>query len=158
PGSRAAQYTGVSALITDSGHGNRDERDVIMTKSVKCRTGGPGEPVTLARGEGSGAGEVLAEPADVRARVGGLGDQGRPSGAGHSEEDGWLDLARLNGGVAVTARAELVPRVVAVHQVDPPGDRLHPVDHAGELVAARVGMAGVQAEADLPGALAVPGR
>ena len=43
-----------------------------------------------------------------------------------------------------------------MHQVDPAGDRLHPVHHGGELVAAGVGVAGVQAEADLPGTLAVP--
>ena len=55
--------------------------------------------------------------------------------------------------VPVRARGELVARVVAVHQVDPAGDRLHPVDRVGQVDAGRVGVAGVQAEADLAAAL-----
>src|SRR6185437_5172594 len=51
--------------------------------------------------------------------------------------------------VPVRAGVERVARVVAVHQVDPAGDRLHPVDRVGQLDAGRVGVAGVQAEADL---------
>src|SRR5690606_12303518 len=43
-----------------------------------------------------------------------------------------------------------VARVVGVHQVDPAGDRLDPVHRRGEVLPARVRVAGVQAE---PGAV-----
>ena len=43
----------------------------------------------------------------------------------------------------------LVPGVIAVHQVDPAGDGLDPVHDAGQLLAAGVRVAGIQAEADV---------
>ena len=48
----------------------------------------------------------------------------------------------------VGAGVELVAAVVAVHQVDPTGDGAHLLDDAAEVVAARVGVAGVEAEPD----------
>src|SRR5690348_4644076 len=57
----------------------------------------------------------------------------------------------------VAEGAELVARVVAVHQVDPAGDGLDPVHDAGQVLAAGVGVAGVQAEPDLAGAGPVAG-
>jgi hypothetical protein len=50
--------------------------------------------------------------------------------------------------VPVGPGVEHVARVVGVHQVDPAGDRLDPVDEPGQLLAARVGVAGVEAEPD----------
>src|SRR5581483_5340396 len=44
------------------------------------------------------------------------------------------------------SRIEIVLRTVRVHQVDPPGDRPDPVDEVDEVLPARVGVAGVQAE------------
>jgi hypothetical protein len=44
----------------------------------------------------------------------------------------------------VPAGAELVPRVIAVHWVDPPGDRLDPVDDGGQVLAGREGVARVR--------------
>src|SRR5206468_4054841 len=41
---------------------------------------------------------------------------------------------------------ELVPGVVQVHQVDPAGDGLHPVDDADQLLTGGEGVARVQAE------------
>ena len=40
-----------------------------------------------------------------------------------------------------------------MHQVDPAGDRLHPVDGVGQVDAGRVGVAGIQAEAHLAATL-----
>src|SRR5260370_27469934 len=40
-----------------------------------------------------------------------------------------------------------------MHQVDPAGDRLDPVDYPGEVLACGVSVAGIQAEADLAAAL-----
>src|SRR6266705_1949335 len=57
--------------------------------------------------------------------------------------------SRAGSIVPVSARAELVPRVVAVHQVDPAGDGLDPVHDPGKVLPGRVRVAGVQAEADL---------
>ena len=49
-----------------------------------------------------------------------------------------------------------------MHQVDPAGDRLDPVDRLGEIDTRRVGVAGVQAEPDLAEAVdrikAITGR
>ena len=53
----------------------------------------------------------------------------------------------------VPARAELVSRVVAVHQVDAAGDRLDPVDDGRQVLAGRESVTGVQAEADLAAAI-----
>src|SRR6266480_4780543 len=108
-----------------------------------------GEPSRLAR-------EALPQPGDVGGRVGGLGDR-RCTGRAHDvEQEFRLDRAGLDGRVPVAERAELVPRVVAVHQVDPAGDGLDPVHDAGQVLAAGVGVAGVQAETDLarPGPIA----
>jgi len=52
-------------------------------------------------------------------------------------------------GVPVPAGVELVAAVVAVHEVDPAGDRLDPLDDAEQLLPARVRVAGVEAEADV---------
>ena len=74
---------------------------------------------------------------------------GAPGGADHVEQRLRVDRARVEVGVPVSARVERVARVVAVHQVDPAGDRLHPVDGVREVDAGRVGVAGVEAEPDL---------
>ena len=58
--------------------------------------------------------------------------------------------------VPVLAGVERALGVVGVDQVDPAGDRLDPVDEAEQLLAAGVGVAGVQAEADLVVADRVP--
>src|SRR5690606_25375160 len=58
------------------------------------------------------------------------------------------DPAGAEVGVPVGPRAEGVPGVVAVDEVDPSGDRLHPVDQPHQLLAAGVEVAGVEAEAD----------
>ena len=71
---------------------------------------------------------------------------GRPD---HVDQQRRVDRALLHPGVPVPARAELVPGVVAVHQVDPAGDGLHPVHDPGQVLAARERVAGVQAEPDL---------
>ena len=55
-------------------------------------------------------------------------------------------IVPVDVGVPVPARTELVPRVVAVHQVDPAGDRLDLVRRVGQVDAGRVGVAGIQAE------------
>ena len=103
---------------------------------------------------GSGAdprGYVLAEPADVRGEpgVGCLADDRRARRAHHVEQRRRVDRPGVEVRVPVGARAELVARVVAVHEVDPAGDGLDPVDYFGEVDARRVGVAGVQAEPDL---------
>ena len=54
------------------------------------------------------------------------------------------------------AGAELVAGVVQVHQVDPAGDRLRPVDHVDEVLTGGEGVAGVQAEPDAELADRVP--
>ena len=53
---------------------------------------------------------------------------GAPAARTTSSERLRVDRARVEVGVPVGARVERVARVVAVHQVDPAGDRLHPVD------------------------------
>jgi len=58
--------------------------------------------------------------------------------------------------VPVTTGVGLVAAVVAVHQVDPPGDRLDPLDDAEQFLPAGVGVAGVEAEADVVLADRVP--
>src|SRR5580692_10558314 len=100
----------------------------------------PGGSWTTPRtGSGSGWAAVL-----VRGLADGRG-AGRPD---HPEQQRRVDGPGGDVGVPVPARAELIARVVAVHQVDPAGDRLDPVDHVGQVDAGRVGVAGVQAEPD----------
>ena len=53
----------------------------------------------------------------------------------------------------IPAGAELVPRIVAVHEVDPAGNGLDPVDQAGQLLARSERVAGIQAEANFAAAL-----
>jgi uncharacterized membrane protein len=91
------------------------------------------------------------EPGDVgrQASLGRLADHGGACRADHVEERLRVDRARIEVGMPVGARAELIARVVAVHEVDPAGDRLHPVNHVGQLDAGGVRVAGVQAEPDL---------
>ena len=48
-----------------------------------------------------------------------------------------VDEAGADVGVPVRPGAELVPAVVAVHEVDASGDRAHMVDHGGEVVLPR---------------------
>src|SRR5579859_6867337 len=85
--------------------------------------------------------EVLPQPGDVGGGVGGLGDY-RGAGRAHDVQELFrVDRARLDGGVPVAAGAELVPRVVAVHQVDPAGDGPDPVRDAHQILAAGVGVA-----------------
>src|SRR5580658_5785193 len=121
--------------------------------------------ITPRTGSGSGsagrrwsARQVLPQPADVggeaAAGVWGLADGRGARRADHAEQQRRVDGPGGDVGVPVPARAELIARVVAVHQVDPAGDRLDPVDGVGEVDASRVGVAGVQAEPDV---LAVPG-
>ena len=59
------------------------------------------------------------------------------------------DLPLAQVGVAVRARSRRVARVVCVQQIDLARDREHPLDSVRELLAGRVGVAGVEAEADL---------
>jgi hypothetical protein len=94
--------------------------------------------------------DPVAEPRDVggQAGLGGLADDGGARGAHHVEERLRVDRARVEVGVPVRARVERVPRVVAVHQVDPAGDRLHLVNRVGQVDAGGVRVAGIQAEPD----------
>src|SRR4030095_1170873 len=59
-----------------------------------------------------------------------------------------VDLALAQVLVAVPARVGLVLGIVGVHQVDAAGDGLDPVDDAVQVLAAGVGVAGVEAEPD----------
>jgi hypothetical protein len=93
----------------------------------------------------------LAQPADVGGDPGlrRLADHrgaGRPH---HVQECRGVDRSRVEVRVPVRARPELITRVVAVHQVNPAGDRLDPVHHVRQVDARRIGVAGVQAESDL---------
>src|ERR1700761_5606706 len=97
------------------------------------------------------------EPADVggETRLGGLADHRGAGRADDVEQYLRVDGARVEVGVPVGAGVERVPGVVAVHQVDPAGDRLDPVRCVGQVDARRVRVTGVQAEPDLA---AAPGR
>jgi Glycosyltransferase family 87 len=78
-------------------------------------------------------GELLAEPADVGGDSGlrRLADRWRAGRPHHVEQRRRVDRARVEVRVPVGAGPELVARVVAVHQVDPAGDRLDLVHHVG---------------------------
>ena len=78
-----------------------------------------------------------------------LADDRAAGGLDDGDEHRRVDRAGLQVGVPVPARAELVPRVVAVHEVDPAGDGLDPVHDPDQVLARRVGVAGVEAEADV---------
>ena len=86
----------------------------------------------------------------------GLDDDRRVGGADHRHHQLRVDRAAAEVVVPVLAGVEGVLGVVGVDQVDPAGDRLDPVDQAEQVLAAGVGVAGVQAEADLVVAERVP--
>ena len=119
---------------------------------LRFNPGGRGLSIDRAGAAGL-AGQVLLQPADVGGQaavlIGGLADDRRARGADHPEQQGGIDGPGADVGVPVPARAELVPRVVAVHQVDPAGDGLDPVGRVGEVDAGRIGVAGVQAEPEV---------
>ena len=94
-----------------------------------------------------------AWPVDAARR---LDDDRRAGGPDHRDDQLRVDLAAAEVVVPVPAGVERVLGVVGVDQVDPAGDRLDPVDDAEQLLAARVRVAGVQAEADLVVADRVP--
>ena len=50
--------------------------------------------------------------------------------------------------MAIGAGARRIARVVGVDEVDPPDDRLDPVDRVGQVLAGGMGVAGVEAESD----------
>ena len=79
--------------------------------------------------------------------AGGLEDHRGAGGADDLDQRGGLDLPVRQRGVPVAAGAGLVPRVVAVHQVDPPGDGPDVVDDGLEVEPAGLGVAGVEDEA-----------
>ena len=76
----------------------------------------------------------------------GLADHRGPGGLDDPDQGVEVDLALAQVLVAVAARVGPVLGVVGVDQVDPAGDRLDPVDDAVQLLAAGVGVAGVEAE------------
>src|SRR5262249_9452780 len=92
--------------------------------------------------------KVCAQPRYVGGGVGGLGDCRDAGRADDVQQLRGVDRAGLDRGVPVTSGAELIPRVVAVHQVDPAGDGPDPVHDAVQVLTARVRVAGVEAEAD----------
>ena len=79
--------------------------------------------------------------------AGRLDHRRRPGRPEHRDDELRVDLALADVVVPVGAGVEGVPGVVGVDQVDPAGDRLDPVDDAEQLLAAGVGVAGVEAEA-----------
>ena len=140
------------------------ERDVVRALGHDDPAGGVLDQAAdqfrlrLARlGSAGLSGQVLLQPADIGGQaavvIGGLADGGGARGADHAEQQRGVDGPGGDVGVPVPARAELIPRVVAVHQVDPAGDRLDPVHRVGEVDAGRVGVAGVQAEAHVRGVI-----
>ena len=108
-------------------------------------------------GEGGEAGgwvlEASAEEVDVgRLPVGAAGGLAHDRGARRTDdldEQVGVDLAGAEVLVPVAARAGRVLGVVGVDEVDPAGDRQHAFDDADEVLAARVRVAGVEAEADV---------
>ncbi len=86
----------------------------------------------------------------------GLDDHRRAGGRAHRGQGVLVDGAGADVGVPVAGRAELVARVVEVHQVDPPGDGLRPVDDVHEVLAGGERVAGVEAEPDAELADGVP--
>ena len=62
---------------------------------------------------------------------------GRAGRGAHADQHVRVDRALADVRVPVARRAELVAGVVEVHEVDPAGDRLDPVDHVDQLLARR---------------------
>src|SRR5262249_15757549 len=93
---------------------------------------------------------AAARPAPPAAGPRARGPAGRPRApaARRPASRHGVGRGRLGGCVTGRAGAELVARVVAVDQVDPAGDGLDPVHDRGQVVPARVRVAGIQAESD----------
>jgi hypothetical protein len=87
--------------------------------------------------------------ADVLRPSWGLDHDRRPRCLDHLLQDIRAHLSLAQVGVAVRTRAGGIAGVVRVEQVDPPDDRQHPRDRVPELLPGRVGVAGVEAEAEL---------
>ena len=107
-------------------------------------------PSAQSRGEGRCRRAVRRRRPGVSTTTGALGS------AHHRDDQLWIDLALAEVVVPVAAGVERVLRVVGVHQVDAAGDRLDPVDDVEQVLAAGVGVAGVEAEADAEVADRVP--
>src|SRR5579862_6342592 len=104
---------------------------------------------------GTSAAQAAGQPGDVGFRVRGLADHRCARSPDYAEDQLRVDGAGLQARVPVPARAELIPRVIAMHQVDPAGDGLDLVHHRGQVEPGRVRVARVQAEAHVA---VVPGR
>src|SRR6476661_933875 len=78
--------------------------------------------------------DVLAQERDVvlSALVGGFADHRRACGLDDRNEQLGVDLSGAEVGVPVGARACGVSRVVAVHQVDAPGEGLDAIDRVDQ--------------------------
>ena len=74
---------------------------------------------------------------------------GGPAACDHLAEHLSANLPLAQVGVAVSAGAGRVARVVRVQQVDLPDDLQHTWDRVGQLLAGRMSVAGVEAEADV---------
>ena len=109
----------------------------MTTRPAECSTARRRVRAAPAGGRAPVSPRGAPAASGCRRRVGGLGDRRGTGGADDVQQQGRIDRARLDGRVAVPAGAELVTRVVAVHQVDPAGDGLDPVHDAGQVVAAR---------------------
>src|SRR5699024_3306042 len=96
-----------------------------------------------ARADRLEVGDVLVGAA------GGLEDHRGAGVAYDGREKVGVDLAGVDVRVPVSAGVELVAAVVAVDEVDAAGDRADLVDHRLQRDAAGVGVAGVEAEADV---------
>src|SRR3712207_9422670 len=96
--------------------------------------------------------DVLLQPGDIGRltlpTTRGLHDNRDPGLADHfSQRISWhLTLAEVREPVG--AGIERVPRVVGVHQIDPPGDPLDPINQTHQVLPTSVRVAGVEAEAD----------
>ena len=114
----------------------------------------PGGRVRLL--SGSVAGDRRADELEVGPQAVGLarrlddhGGAGLGARADHPAQRVDVHLALAEALVAVGARARRVARVVRVQEVDPAGDREHPLDRVGEVLAGGVRVAGVEAEAEV---------
>src|SRR3546814_10764924 len=125
-----------------------------LVRLATDRTGCDGEDT--ARGYRSRS-EPLAQPREV-GRVlldpaGRLTDHRRLRVPDHRGKQVRLDLSGPEVGVPVGTGVELVATVIGMDQVDPAGDGQDVVDDRLKRVATRVGVAGVEAEADHVGLL-----